>query len=146
MNFIAATVELRSTLQIRLTLTGLTIVALMLSCPLVVVLERSSSASSATTEPVQSSLPFQDWKPGTRALVTGNLVFSDDTSQPLDLIVTTIWSPTFLRICTATKLYWAMPSLGLTKSVTVRTVKLQSRLAPHSITLKRHHLAISRNS
>jgi hypothetical protein len=33
---------------------------------------------------------FQDWRPGTRALITGNIVFSDDVSQPLDLIVTTI--------------------------------------------------------
>ena len=33
---------------------------------------------------------FRDWKPGTRALITGNIVFSDDTSKPLDLIVTTI--------------------------------------------------------
>ena len=33
---------------------------------------------------------FEGWKPGTRALVTGNIVFSDDTSQPLDLIVTTL--------------------------------------------------------
>ena len=33
---------------------------------------------------------FEQWKPGTRALVTGNLVFSDDYTKPLDLIVTTI--------------------------------------------------------
>ena len=33
---------------------------------------------------------FSDWKAGTRALVTGNVVFSDDASAPLDLIVTTI--------------------------------------------------------
>ena len=33
---------------------------------------------------------FEGWKPGTRALVTGNIVFSDDTSKPLDLIITTI--------------------------------------------------------
>ena len=33
---------------------------------------------------------FTGWKEGTRALVTGNLVFSDDAKQPLDLIVSTI--------------------------------------------------------
>ena len=33
---------------------------------------------------------FLEWKPGTRALVTGNIVFNDDTAQPLDLIVTTL--------------------------------------------------------
>tara|TARA_B100000085_G_C18413501_1_gene459613 strand:- start:62 stop:721 length:660 start_codon:yes stop_codon:yes gene_type:complete len=32
---------------------------------------------------------FTNWKEGTRALITGNLVFSDDTGKPLDLIVTT---------------------------------------------------------
>ena len=33
---------------------------------------------------------FTDWAPGTRALITGNIVFSDDPKQPLDLIVSTI--------------------------------------------------------
>lgn len=35
---------------------------------------------------------FTSWKEGKRALITGNLVFSDDTKQPLDLVVTTIES------------------------------------------------------
>ncbi len=35
---------------------------------------------------------FLDWKPGTRALVTGNIVFSEDPKQPLDLIITTLES------------------------------------------------------
>ena len=33
---------------------------------------------------------FNNWKEGTRALVTGNIVFSDDAAAPLDLIITTI--------------------------------------------------------
>ena len=33
---------------------------------------------------------FSNWKSGTRALVTGSVVFGDDPSAPLDLIVTTI--------------------------------------------------------
>ena len=33
---------------------------------------------------------FGGWKPGTRALITGNIVFGDDAKQPMDLIVTTI--------------------------------------------------------
>ena len=33
---------------------------------------------------------FENWKTGTRALITGNIVFSDDASQALDLIITTI--------------------------------------------------------
>ena len=31
---------------------------------------------------------FTEWKEGNRALITGNIVFSDDTSKPLDLIIT----------------------------------------------------------
>ena len=33
---------------------------------------------------------FEGWTEGTRALITGNIVFSEDTAQPLDLIITTI--------------------------------------------------------
>ena len=33
---------------------------------------------------------FVNWKEGTRALITGDIVFSDDPTQPLDLIVKTI--------------------------------------------------------
>ena len=33
---------------------------------------------------------FNEWKEGNRALITGNLVFSDDTTKPLDLIISTI--------------------------------------------------------
>ena len=33
---------------------------------------------------------FTEWKEGNRALITGNIVFSDDTSKPLDLIITTL--------------------------------------------------------
>ena len=33
---------------------------------------------------------FTGWKQGTRALVTGNIVFSEDPAEPLSLIITTI--------------------------------------------------------
>ena len=33
---------------------------------------------------------FKGWKEGTRAFITGNIVFSDDTAKPLDVIITTI--------------------------------------------------------
>lgn len=33
---------------------------------------------------------FTDWLPGARALITGNIVFSDDSNQELDVIVSTI--------------------------------------------------------
>ena len=90
MNFIAATVELRSHVANPINAYGLDYrgadavvpagnsageVKLRLLC-----YDREGSKLTA----------FKDWKPNTRALITGNLVFSDDTSQPLDLIITTI--------------------------------------------------------
>ena len=33
---------------------------------------------------------FRGWKEGTRALITGQVMFNDDPSQPLDVVVTTI--------------------------------------------------------
>ena len=33
---------------------------------------------------------FNNWEEGTRALVTGHIVFSEDTSEPLDLIISTL--------------------------------------------------------
>ena len=90
MNFIAATVELRSHVANQINAYGLDYrgadavvpagnsageVKLRLLC-----YDREGSKLTA----------FKDWKPNTRALITGNLVFSDDTSQPLDLIITTI--------------------------------------------------------
>ena len=90
MNFIAATVELRSTITDPINAYGLDYrganavvpsgnsngeVQLRLLC-----YDRAGAKLSA----------FTDWKEGTRALVTGNIVFSDDSKQPLDLIITTI--------------------------------------------------------
>jgi hypothetical protein len=90
MNFIAATVELRSRITDPISAYGLSYrgsnavvpgsnsageVKLRLLC-----YDRAGAKLTA----------FQDWKEGTRALVTGSIVFSDDTSQPLDLIITTI--------------------------------------------------------
>jgi hypothetical protein len=90
MNFIAATVELRSAITDPINAYGLDYrganavvpsgnsngeVQLRLLC-----YDRAGAKLSA----------FTDWKEGTRALVTGNIVFSDDSKQPLDLIITTI--------------------------------------------------------
>ena len=89
MNFIAATVELKSLGNDPVSAYGLSYryadavvpsnsgnseVKLRLLC-----YDRAGAKLSAFTE----------WKEGTRALITGNLVFSDDTSKPLDLIVST---------------------------------------------------------
>jgi|TARA_A200000159_G_C7297731_1_gene328615 hypothetical protein len=90
MNFIAATVELRSFISDPINAYGLDYRGADAVVP-------SGSGSSEVRlrvlcydrEGAKLSL-FKDWKPGTRALITGNLVFSDDTSKPLDLIITTI--------------------------------------------------------
>ena len=90
MNFIAATVELRTGIADPINAYGLDYrganavvpagnsageVKLRLLC-----YNREGAKLSA----------FNNWKEGTRALVTGNIVFGDDASAPLDLIVTTI--------------------------------------------------------
>ena len=90
MNFIAATVELKSTNTDPVNAYGLSY--------------RSADAvipSGGSASEVRVRLlcydragakldAFTSWKEGNRALITGNLVFSDDTSKPLDLIVSTI--------------------------------------------------------
>jgi len=90
MNFIVATVELRNTSPDPVTAYGLSYrsadavvpggngnseVRLRLLC-----YDRAGAKLDA----------FTGWKEGNRALITGNLVFSDDTTKPLDLIVATI--------------------------------------------------------
>ena len=90
MNFIAATVVLKSTSPDPVTAYGLSYrsadavvpggngsseVRLRLLC-----YDRAGAKLDA----------FTNWKEGNRALITGNLVFSDDTTKPLDLIVSTI--------------------------------------------------------
>ena len=90
MNFIAATIELRSFISDPINAYGLDYRGADAVVP-------GGSGSSEVKlrvlcydrEGAKLSL-FKDWKPGTRALITGNLVFSDDTSKPLDLIITTI--------------------------------------------------------
>ena len=90
MNFIAATVELKSIIPDSINAYGLTYRGADAVIP----------AGSSGSEVRLRALCFDragakldsflDWKPGTRALITGYVVFSDDTSQPLDLLVTTI--------------------------------------------------------
>ena len=90
MNFIAATVELRSIINDPINAYGLDYRGADAVIP----------ASSGDNEVKLRCLcynrggakldTFLDWKTGTRALVTGYLVFSEDTSAPLDFLVTTI--------------------------------------------------------
>ncbi len=89
MNFIAATVELKEFCSDPVKAYGLDYVAAEAVIPgnnessqvklRVLCYDRQGPKLSA----------FQSWKTGTRVLITGNIIFSDDTSQPLDLVVTT---------------------------------------------------------
>lgn len=90
MNFIAATIELKETITEPINVYGLDYrgatavipgsnqsgdVRLRLLC-----YDRQGPKLEA----------FQSWKVGARAFITGNIVFNEDTSQPLDVIITTI--------------------------------------------------------
>ncbi len=90
MNFIAATIELRSFISDPINAYGLDY------CGANAVVPAGSGPSEVqlrilcyNREGAKLSL-FKEWKEGTRALITGNIVFSDDVTKPLDLIVTTI--------------------------------------------------------
>lgn len=90
MNFIAATVELKSPIADPINAYGLDYRGADAVIPggsgnaevrlRVLCYDRPGAKLSA----------FEAWKSGTRALITGNLVFSDDTAKPLDLIITTL--------------------------------------------------------
>lgn len=92
MNFIAATVELRAHNPDTINAYGLDY------CAADAVVPASNSAGEVRLRVLcynregQKLSAFKEWKEGTRALVTGNIVFSDDAKQPLDLIVGTIES------------------------------------------------------
>ena len=90
MNFIAATVELREHSTNQVYAYGIDYRSADAAIP------ASNSAGEVRfrllcyDNPGPKLTDFTEWKPGTRALVTGNIVFSDDPKQPLDLIVATI--------------------------------------------------------
>ena len=90
MNFIAATFELRSAERTPVTAYGLEYISVDAVVP-------GSSGNSEVRvrllcyDREGAKLDnFNNWKSGTRALITGNIVFGDDTGKPLDVIVTTI--------------------------------------------------------
>ena len=90
MNFIAATVELRNHITDSINAYGLDYIGADAAVP--------SGSSNGEVKlrllcydregPKRDA--FTNWKQGTRALITGYVVFSEDTSQPLDLLITTI--------------------------------------------------------
>jgi len=90
MNFIAATVELRSHTSDTINAYGLDYCGADVVVP----------ANGANAEVRLRALcynregaklsSFRDWKAGTKVLVTGSIVFSDDTKAPLDIIINTI--------------------------------------------------------
>ena len=90
MNFIAATVELREFITDPINAYGLDYRGATAVVP-------SGNSNGEVklrllcyNREGQKLQAFEQWKAGNRALITGNLVFSDDTAQPLDLIITTI--------------------------------------------------------
>lgn len=90
MNFIAATVELRSHQSDSINAYGLNY------CSANAVVPSNNSYGEVQLRLLCYNRAggkldsFKEWKEGTKALVTGYVVFSDDTSQPLDLLVTTL--------------------------------------------------------
>ena len=92
MNFIAATVELRGSSTDTVNAYGLDYRSVDAVIP------AGSSDGEVKLRLLCYDRPgpkldaFSNWKEGKRALITGNLVFGDDTKQPLDLVVTTIES------------------------------------------------------
>jgi len=90
MNFIAATVELRSTARDTINAFGLEY------CCADAVVPGNSSDSEVKLRLLCYNREgpklgtFKQWESGSRALITGNVVFSEDPTQPLDLIVNTI--------------------------------------------------------
>ena len=90
MNFIAATFELRSAERVPVTAYGLEYISADAIVP------GSSGASEVRVRLLCYDREgakldnFKNWKTGTRALITGNIVFGDDTAKPLDVLVTTI--------------------------------------------------------
>ncbi len=90
MNFIAATVELRSFITDPINAYGLDYNGADAVIP-------SGNSNGEVklrllcyNRPGPKLEAFGGLKQGTRALITGTIVFSDDTSQPMDLIVNTI--------------------------------------------------------
>ena len=90
MNFIAATVELRSHSSGTVAAYGLEY------CSADAVVPGTGSNAEVKLRLLcynragAKLTTFKEWKEGTRALVTGNLVFSDDPAEPLDLLVSTL--------------------------------------------------------
>lgn len=90
MNFIAATIELKSFESTPVTAYGLSYRAANAVIP--------AGGSNAEVRvrllcydnPGDKLDAFTNWKEGTRALITGNILFSDDTSKPYDVTVATI--------------------------------------------------------
>ena len=90
MNFIAATIELKSLSPDQITAYGLNYRGADAAVPAgnsngevrfrLLCYDREGAKLAS----------FTNWAPGTRALITGNIVFSDDPKQPLDLIISTI--------------------------------------------------------
>ena len=89
MNFIVATVELKSNITDPINAYGLD----YRGADAVIPAANSSNEVRIRALCYDRQGPkleaFNEWKAGTRVLVSGYLVFSEDTSQPLDLVIST---------------------------------------------------------
>jgi hypothetical protein len=92
MNFIAATIELRSHTPNQINAYGLDYCAADVIVPAIGSNAEVRLRALCYDREGAKLTAFRDWKEGTRVLITGNIVFSNDPKEPLDVIVNTIES------------------------------------------------------
>ena len=90
MNFIAATVELRSHTPDTINAYGLDYCGADVVVPAIGSNAEVRFRALCYNREGAKLNTFKQWKQGTRALISGNIVFSDDPKVPLDVIVNTI--------------------------------------------------------
>ena len=90
MNFITATVELRSHTPDTINAYGLDYCGADVVVPAIGTNAEVRFRALCYNREGAKLNTFKQWKQGTRALISGNIVFSDDPKAPLDVIVNTI--------------------------------------------------------
>ena len=90
MNFITATVELRSHTPDTINAYGLDYCGADVIVPAIGTNAEVRFRALCYNREGAKLNTFKQWKQGTRALISGNIVFSDDPKAPLDVIVNTI--------------------------------------------------------
>ena len=90
MNFITATVELRSHTPDTINAYGLDYCGADVVVPAIGANAEVRFRALCYNREGAKLNTFKQWKQGTRALISGNIVFSDDPKEPLDVIINTI--------------------------------------------------------